>query len=168
MTEEGGAVMSFLIRPARAGDENAIAEQLVKIHDLHAQGRPDLFAGGAPKCDAAKVRALFDDPQTPVLVAETEEGRVVGYLFAVVRKNQNPVFSDFTSLYIDDLFVEKAYRRQSIAAALMKEAEALAARAGCLNITLNVWQFNEGAMAFYRSVGFLPQRTIMEKKLRQD
>ena len=67
--------MSFLIRPARAGDENAIAEQLVKIHDLHAQGRPDLFAGGAPKCDAAKVRALFDDPQTPVLTSSSALSR---------------------------------------------------------------------------------------------
>ena len=34
---------------------------------------------------------------------------------------------------------------------------------GCYTVTLNVWEGNDRAMAFYRSLGFEPRKTIMEK-----
>ena len=36
---------------------------------------------------------------------------------------------------------------------------------GCYNVTLNVWECNPGARAFYEKCGLLPQKTGMEKIL---
>lgn len=156
--------MSITVRPAHSGDENTIAAQLVRIHDLHAQGRPDLFGGGSAKLDASSLLPLFDDPEHLCLVAEVA-GQAAGYLLAVRKHSQNLTLSDFSTLYIDDLFVEESFRHRGIATALMQKAEEFARTAGCYNLTLNVWQFNKGAMALYDRLGFFPQRTIMEKSL---
>ena len=36
---------------------------------------------------------------------------------------------------------------------------------GCYNVTLNVWQENPGARAFYEKMGLKPQKTGMEEIL---
>ena len=53
----------------------------------------------------------------------------------------------------------------SLGKALYEAAADLARREGCYNLTLNVWSCNEGAMAFYKSCGLVPQKVGMEKIL---
>ena len=36
---------------------------------------------------------------------------------------------------------------------------------GCHNVTLNVWEMNPGARAFYESLGMKPLKTYMEELL---
>ena len=35
----------------------------------------------------------------------------------------------------------------------------------CYNVTLNVWELNTSAKAFYKKMGLVPLRTTMEKIL---
>lgn len=154
--------MSLTVRFAREGDEETIASLLVDIHTLHAKGRPDLFGKGHTKFDAEAVRRMFHSDDQPFFVADDGEG-VVGYAICKKIRNQNPVQGDYTTLYLDDLNVDERARRRGVGSALLDACRAYAKASGCYNLTLNVWAFNEGAIAFYQKNGFACQRMIMEE-----
>ena len=154
--------MSLTVRFAREGDEETIASLLVDIHTLHAKGRPDLFGKGHAKFDAEAVRRMFHSDDQPFFVADDGEG-VVGYAICKKIRNQNPVQGDYTTLYLDDLNVDERARRRGVGSALLNACRAYAKASGCYNLTLNVWAFNEGAIAFYQKNGFACQRMIMEE-----
>lgn len=154
--------MSLTVRFAREGDEETIASLLVDIHTLHAKGRPDLFGKGHAKFDAEAVRRMFHSDDQPFFVADDGES-VVGYAICKKIRNQNPVQGDYTTLYLDDLNVDERARRRGVGSALLDACRAYAKASGCYNLTLNVWAFNEGAIAFYQKNGFACQRMIMEE-----
>ena len=52
-----------------------------------------------------------------------------------------------------------------IGSALYNEVVRYAKMRKCHAITLNVWEGNEAARAFYDKMGFAPQKTVMEKVL---
>ncbi|MBQ7364948.1 MAG: GNAT family N-acetyltransferase [Clostridia bacterium] len=155
--------MSITVRYAYNNDESAIAALLVKIHQQHAEGRPDLFGRGCAKYTAEEVKAMFHKPEAPLFVACDSEGNVVGYAICQVIENKNPAMGAFSTLYIDDINVSDRVRRQGVGSALLSACREEAKQKGCYNITLNVWAFNEGARRFYEANGFTPQRLILEQ-----
>ena len=72
---------------------------------------------------------------------------------------------DRECLYIDDLCVLDAYQGKGIGTKLYEEVVRYAKMRKCHAITLNVWEGNEDARAFYDKMGFTPQKTVMEKVL---
>ena len=70
--------------------------------------------------------------------------------------------TDVKTLYIDDICVDEAFRRQGAAQALYCFVRDYAKDQGCYNITLNVWACNPGARNFYEQMGLVPQKTCME------
>ncbi len=156
--------MSITVRDADRGDESAIAALLVTIHAQHARGRPDLFSRGCAKYDEKTVLAMMHNENAPMLVA-TEGKTVIGYAICQILENQNPAQGKYKTLYIDDINVSEKARRKGVGSALLNACRAIAEKRGCYNVTLNVWSFNEGAIAFYEANGFLPQRMILESIL---
>lgn len=86
-----------------------------------------------------------------VLAAFTARGKCVGFV-AVERgrrtKNQHTAF-------LDPLVVSRAYRRRGVGRALMLEAVAWAMAQGVEKLWLGVFGSNRGAVALYRSLGFV-------------
>ena len=68
-------------------------------------------------------------------------------------------------MWIDDLFVKEEARRDGVGSALLAHARAFAGEKNCDRLELNVWAFNEAAIAFYRKNGLNIQRCIMELPL---
>ncbi len=71
----------------------------------------------------------------------------------------------FKSIYIDDICVDESWRGRHIASALFEHVKAYAKSIGCHNITLNVWEGNGVARAFYEKMGMGIQKTTMETVL---
>lgn len=162
--------MPITVRYAKKGDEGAIAALLVAIHAQHAEGRPDLFGAGRAKYDEAAVLAMLEKENAPILVAvedneNGEDGEVLGYAVCQVVRNENPAQSDYQTLYIDDINVAASARRKGVGSALLEKCRKLAVEKACYNLTLNVWAFNTGAIAFYEANGFSTQRMILEEIL---
>ena len=138
---------------------------LRQVGQVHHRGRPDLFRFGAQKYDEARLEQILLDESRPVFVAQ-QDGKVLGYGFCVLKQTRdNTVLCDHTSLYIDDLCVDEDHRGQRIGSRLYAHITDYARQLGCDSITLNVWAFNESAMAFYRSLGMQERNIYMEKKL---
>lgn len=56
---------------------------------------------------------------------------------------------DFTTLYIDDLCVDENSRGQHVGRKLYEYVLNYAREQGCYDVTLNVWEGNDNARAFY-------------------
>ena len=153
------------IRFAKTEDVPGILCLLRQVGHVHHVGRPDLFRSDAQKYGASQVIALLDQPCTPIFVA-VEGEKVLGYCFCQLKSHfQDPVMTDHTSLYIDDLCVDEGCRGQHIGKALYEYILAFAKSIGCYNVTLNVWACNESAKRFYEACGLSVQKIGMEKIL---
>lgn len=152
------------IRLAKRSDIARIEELLRQVHGVHAGLRPDLFKEGKQKYSGDELSKIIANGQTPVFVYE-EEGGVEGYAFCRILRENAPSKAQITTLYIDDLCVDKSARSRGIGRKLFDHVCDFAKSIGAYNITLHVYSGNERAERFYHSLGLVPQYTALEKIL---
>ncbi len=153
------------IRRACERDMPVINKLLYEVSKVHSDARPDLFKSGTKKYNDGELKNIIADDSTPVFVAETD-GRVLGYAFCIHKQfTDDNILTDIKTLYIDDLCVDEAARGKHIGRALYDYVLNYAKRAGCYNVTLNVWADNKSAMRFYEKIGLRVQKMGMEKIL---
>lgn len=154
------------IRRAEEKDIPRIDALLSQVLEIHAALRPDLFVSGTRKYTDEELKGILKDENTPVFAAVDENDVLAGYAFCVMNdysgsNNMQPV----RSLYIDDLCVDENARGAHVGRSLYEYVMAYAKEQGCYSVTLNVWEGNDSARAFYDRMGFGIQKTIMEKIL---
>ena len=151
------------VRRAELKDIPGILNLLVQVDMVHHNGRPDLFKGPATKYNEWELNKLLSDPGTPVFVC-VDGGKVLGHAFCIHKQElDDNILTDIKTLYIDDICVEESMRGKHIGKMLYEYVLSYAKENDYYNITLNVWTCNPGAMKFYESLGFLPQKIGMEK-----
>lgn len=139
-----------------------ILRLLHQVLEVHHNGRPDIFKTGATKYTEGELEELLRDEKRPVLVAKSGI-RMLGYAFCVIKVTENDnILEDMKTLYIDDLCVDECERGTGVGRALYEHVKAYANEIGCHNLTLNVWECNEGAKRFYEAMGLIPRNTLME------
>ena len=156
------------VRHAEARDIPAILELLVQVDMVHHNGRPDLFRGPATKYSAGELKEILANEETPVFVCTDENSRILGHGFCILQHSGGRLMVEHTTLYIDDICVDESARGQGVGRALYEYILDYARKEGCYNVTLNVWNCNPGAMAFYEKLGLVPYRVGMEKILTPD
>ena len=153
----------MIIRRAAEKDIPKVLDLLSQVLEIHAKARPDIFISGTTKYTPQELRGIFADDSRPVYVAADGEDRVIGYAFCVKEEEKatnNTV--PFRSVYIDDLCVDSAARGMHVGERLYEHVKEEARREGCYEITLNVWEGNDGARAFYEKMGMRVKKTMME------
>ena len=146
--------------PQHISGINRLLSQVLMVHH---HGRPDLFKPNARKYNDEQLKALIADDSRPIFVATNEEGEVLGYAFCIFQQHLNDnILTDIKTLYIDDLCVDETQRGQHIGTRLYDHVLNFAKANQCYNVTLNVWECNPGAKAFYEKLGLKPHKTGME------
>lgn len=69
------------------------------------------------------------------------------------------------SLWINELYIKEEYQKQGYGKKIMNEIESLAYQNDCKKVELNCWSFNSNAYEFYKHIGFINQRVVLEKEL---
>ena len=151
-----------MIRKAKENDIPRILELLSQVNDVHAEGRPDFFIKGRRKYMESDLIMILADDTTPVFVCE-KDNDIKGYAFCVIQDlskcyNLHPN----KSLYIDDICVDEKYRRHGVGRKLYDFVMQYAKNEACFNVTLNVWDKNPEAKAFYENMGMKVQKVCME------
>ncbi|MEA4814145.1 MAG: GNAT family N-acetyltransferase [Oscillospiraceae bacterium] len=155
--------MNISIRRAEMKDTAGVMRLLNEVLELHAKIRPDIFIPGTTKYTAEELGKIFRDANTPVFVAADEYGNVVGYAFCVMKRQPFTTnMHDFKTLFIDDICIDENCRGQSVGKALYDHVLEYARKQGCYDVTLNVWEGNDGAHAFYERMGMFVKETQME------
>lgn len=153
-----------MVRKAERKDTGRIIELLHQVNMVHHNLRPDLFKPHTTKYSETELAELMDDQSKPIFVFDN--GKVLGHAFCQVTETKNhKLLEDIKTLYIDDICVDETARGQHVGKALYEYVYQYAKSIGCHNITLNVWDGNLSALAFYRSMGMSIQKTGMEQIL---
>lgn len=151
-----------MIKRAEEKDIDAINNLLHQVLNIHHNGRPDIFKSNTKKYTDEQIKKIICDDKTPVFVF-SENGKVLGYAFCIIKQYVNDnVLTDIKTLYIDDLCVDETARGKHIGSQLFEFVKNYAKEIGCYNITLNVYNCNKSAIAFYEKKGLSPQKTVME------
>lgn len=150
-----------MVRKAEKRDIKGLTELLYQVDAVHHGLRPDLFKGNTPKYNEQELEAIIDNDNTPIFVYD--DGKVRGHAFCVINEVHNHrLLQDIKTLYIDDICVDESSRGKHIGQSLYEFVQEYAKSIGCNNITLNVWEGNDTALAFYKKMGMHVQKTGME------
>lgn len=95
-----------------------------------------------------QAQAFLDEPNHELVVA-LDAGRVVGMVSAVVMLHPDKR----SHLWVNELGVAEAWRRQGIATQLMQEIFRLAGDRGCAEVWLGTEDSNVAARELYRALG---------------
>jgi GNAT superfamily N-acetyltransferase len=146
----GSAIHSLVVRSAVLGDETEIFELIQALAEYeklsHAvTGTPELLAqhlfGDRPFAEAIVAEVAASEGECPIIVG-----------FALFFYNYS-TFLTKPGIYLEDLFVLPAYRRQGIGTALLTHlAQRVAAENGG-RLEWSVLEWNESAIAFYERMG---------------
>lgn len=99
----------------------------------------------------ARYRQELNDERALFLVAE-EDGEVVGMVHAAVHVPSSA--SDERAIELSGAVVRRDHRGRGVGRALVAEAVRFAREVGVGRVTLKVFARNEGARAFWESLGF--------------
>ena len=156
------------IRFAEHEDLERVNELRKQVNDLHVKGMPDVFKPGFPEELRDHVYTVFADPMQRIAVCELC-GVICGFaILNHIIRPETPFMKVRDFLDIDEFCVDEAYRRKGVGTALVRFASEYAREMGFDRVELNMWEFNEGALAFYEALGFTTYRRYMELKLRQE
>ena len=142
--------MRVAIRPADPRD----AEALTELADA-VSSEPEAWlisTNGewrSPADERRYLKALKRYPHAAVLVAEAEDGRVVGRLS--LSRDTHPASAHVADL---GLMVAKDVRGRGIGTAMLHAAVAWARSNGVRKLELHVFPWNDGAIAMYEKFGF--------------
>ena len=153
----------MIIRNAEEKDTEQILNLLSQVLEIHASIRPDIFIPQTTKYTDSELSVILINEKRRTFVATDENGKVLGYAFCEIRDftGMNNIVPH-TEMYIDDLCVDSASRGQNIGKALFNRVKDEARALGCYEITLNIWEGNDSARAFYDKIGVKPKETMME------
>ena len=151
-----------MVRFAKEEDLFRVNELREEVNAVHVNGRPDIFKPGFNEELRNYINEIWDAENKNIIVAE-RDGIICG--FACVRYIDKPEssYTKARKFYeVEEFGVDKVFRRQGVATELMEFIREDAKSRGMTKLELNMWEFNEGALAFYESVGFKTYRRYME------
>ncbi|HEY7660709.1 MAG TPA: GNAT family N-acetyltransferase [Actinomycetota bacterium] len=103
----------------------------------------------------AKYQAALGNPDVVVLVAEGDDGEVVGMAYGEARTPSR--FSDESALELSGVVVRAGYRGRGVGRELVREAGRFAVERGIGWVELKTFAPNRGAMQFWEDLGFTPR-----------
>ena len=157
--------MKIVIRKAETEDYGSLIELFDEIDAIHRDRHPRIFQKpNGPVREIEHYIGLISDESTAVFVAEME-GNVVGFVHAIVRDAPDiPILVPRRFAIVDGILVRSNYKKSGIGGMLMNGIEEWAKVKGASSIELNVFEFNQEAIAFYESLGY----KTLSRKLSKD
>ncbi len=151
-----------MVRFAKEEDLKRVNELREEVNEVHVKGRPDIFKPGFNEELQNHVYEIWNAENNDIIVAE-QDGIICGYACVqFVDKPESPFMNARKFYAVDEFGVSKEFRRQGVATELIAFIKEDAKKRGLTKLELNMWEFNEGALAFYEAVGFKTYRRYME------
>jgi GNAT superfamily N-acetyltransferase len=137
------------------GDIEAMSRMVGELFALE----PDFAAD--PAKQRRGLESILRSSEAAAFVAAADSGRAVGMV--TVQLTISTAEGGLSGL-LEDLFVEEAFRRRGVAAALVGAVEAWCAERGATRVQLLADRDNEGAFRFYDAAGYLPTRMVARRR----
>lgn len=153
----------FTIRRGTVEDARLLCDLSEAVQEGHLAARPDYFKPHLVTDEMVnEFRQALEAENTTVYIGEVN-GEPIGYIVAqVVDRPGNSYMYGVRYLLIDQISVNAEHRSGGYGEQLMQQAFELAKSLGIKKVLLNVWAFNERAIAFYERLGFTFRDIRME------
>lgn len=148
----------IVLEKATLEDQQAINALATEVHSLHVAWRPDIYEMPKEIYPADRFQTCLE--QGGLYVAR-QETAVVGYALIKIRDYNWAGMVPRRVLFLDEICVSEALRRQGIGQAMMASLRDLAKAQGCTGMQLGVYPQNQAAMAFYEKCGFSLQHVTL-------
>lgn len=153
-----------MVRYATREELERVNELRKIVNEVHCNGRPDIFKDGFCKELQGFVYTLWEGDSSDVIIA-LRDNKICGYACVdYVEKPESPYNLARKFYHINEFGVDEKYRRQGVATELIDFIKKEAVDKNFDKIELDMWEFNDGALKFYESVGFVTYRRFMEFK----
>jgi GNAT superfamily N-acetyltransferase len=140
LTYDGSHKIQMTIRPSTPQDLPAIHGLILELA---------AFENGLDRVHNTLAQMEAEQDCFQCLVAEDKSGTVVGMALFY------PVYYTWIgkTMYLDDLYVQSAYRGQGLGMQLLEGVFAAARAAGCKHVRWQVLDWNTPAIALYERIG---------------
>ena len=155
----------MLIRQATTEDYRGLCAILDEVDALHQTALPHVFRdpGGSAR-PRPYIASIVEDENACLWVAEHDE-QILGILKIAIEETRDiPILVPRRYAAISTIVVSQAHRRKGIGRALLEKAEHWAQAKHATEIELHVWEFNEGARAFYEALGYRTTSRRMSRR----
>ena len=157
--------MNIEVRIAKPEEFPEINEIRRMVNDVHVNGRPDIFRAGFCQELQDHVYVQAEKEDSDVVVALVD-GEIAGFATVeYVHRPESPYNLARDYYHVEEFGVSEKHRREGVATALVNYMKEEARAKGFPRIELDMWEFNQGALAFYEAAGFETFRRYMEIKL---
>ena len=158
--------MNITVRPAKREELERVNELRRMVNDLHVAGRPAHFRPGFNETLRSHVYEQFDQPERFGVLVGLVDGEVAGFATVqYVHRPEGPYTHALDFYHVEEFGVDAAHRRRGVATALVDYMKRDARERGFQRLDLDVWGFNDDALAFYEAVGFSTYRRYMEMEV---
>jgi ribosomal protein S18 acetylase RimI-like enzyme len=147
--------MDYTIRQATQADYPGLCELFAEVDIYHSQAVPHVFRPtDGPARTPEYIADILANENSRLFVAESA-GQVIGFIQVDIREAPvHPIMTPRRYAKVDSLVVGKDFRRSGIGQSLMKRVHQWACERGVHEVELNVWEFNQGAIALYEKLGY--------------
>lgn len=146
-------------------DLDAICVLGQEVNRPHHEHWPALFAPpSSPRRDRALWRPFLGSADSIAFVAQGGSG-VVGFITASIHDTDNTLLEPVRFCRIGSVCVVESERGRGIGRELIALVERWAVEKGAVDIRLNVWKFNTGAMCLYEELGYAERSVNFGKPL---
>lgn len=157
--------MIYVTRFAQEHELERVNELRRMVNNLHAENRPDIFKQGFDQEISNAIYEMWKLDDYKIIVAEHDQ-TICGFAcIHFIKKSETPYRRPLSFIEVSEFGVDPAFRRKGIATELMAFVFDLAKENGLSRIELNMWDFNESALAFYETVGFRTYRRFLEVEI---
>lgn len=160
--EKKNTAQEIVVRPAVLEELPRVNEIRRYVNDVHVAGRPDIFRPGFCQQLEQILYQRFETGNWTILVAVLN-GEICGFASVeYLDKPESPYNRARKMYHVEEFGVDPAFHRRGVASALVEYMKRDATAWGCSKIELDMWEFNQGALAFYENAGFKTYRRYME------
>ena len=150
-------------RLATLNDYGSINRLKNQVHDYHCMHRPDFFNRSDHSLDESYFKTLLISEDYFVFIIEVF-AQIVAYAITSVQSYEtNPLISNHKRLFIEDVCVDEKNRNKGIGTLLFTSMEDFCRTKLIDYLVLDVWNFNEDAIKFYKRIGMNPVTLRFEK-----
>ena len=145
-------------------------EQLCELSqqalEFHSEAHPEVFCDqGSTAFFKDYVSEILADENAAILCAD-HAGRIIGMAHVLVRESPDvPIMVRRRFAVLENVVVRKGFRHMGVGRALMESVHTWSLGKGVARVELNVWSFNQDAIALYEKLGYEVISSRMVKRL---